>query len=50
MKNNPEKHTGQLFCDGKSQEIIDMLVRECHKNNVKINLETAVDKVSKNDE
>ncbi len=24
-----EKHRGQLFCDGKSQQIIDMLLREC---------------------
>src|SRR4029077_18042420 len=25
-----EKKLGQLFCDGSSQQIIDMLLRECH--------------------
>ena len=24
-----EKHRGQLFCDGKSQQVIDLLLREC---------------------
>lgn len=45
---NPEKDTGQLFCDGKSQQIIDMLVNECRNNNVEINLETSIDKITKN--
>lgn len=46
---HPERKTGQLFCDGKSQEIIDMLLSECDTNNVKIHLKTAIDSVEKND-
>jgi len=33
---HPEKETGQLFCDGKSQQIIDMLLEECAQSNVQI--------------
>ena len=29
-----EKHEGQLFCDGSSGEIIDMLLRECEAGSV----------------
>jgi predicted Rossmann fold flavoprotein len=29
-----EKHRGQLFCDDSSQQIIDMLVRECERGRV----------------
>jgi predicted Rossmann fold flavoprotein len=29
-----EKHRGQLFCDDSSQQIIDMLLRECHAGGV----------------
>ncbi len=29
-----EKHKGQLFCDGPSQQIIDMLLAECADGNV----------------
>jgi predicted Rossmann fold flavoprotein len=29
-----EKHKGQLFCDGSSQEIIDLLLRECDAGGV----------------
>ena len=29
-----EKHKGQLFCDGPSQQIIDMLLAECAAGNV----------------
>ena len=46
---HPEKNTGQLFCDGKSQAIIDMLLTECTSHNVQISLETSVDKITKND-
>lgn len=46
---HPEKETGQLFCDGRSQEIIDMLLRECDEANVKIYLETAIDEITKSD-
>src|SRR5438874_5425199 len=31
-----EKKLGQLFCDGSSQQIIDMLPRECHDAAVEI--------------
>src|SRR5205814_7025179 len=31
-----EKTLGQLFCDGSSQQIIDMLLRECHDAAVEI--------------
>ncbi|MCE3254599.1 MAG: hypothetical protein K0R25_93 [Rickettsiaceae bacterium] len=41
------KTLGQLFCDGSSRQIIDMLLEECRKNNVQIILETRVDEVSK---
>src|SRR5512135_3502261 len=30
-----EKHKGQLFCDGSSQEIVDMLVAECDAGGVR---------------
>lgn len=29
-----EKHKGQLFCDGSSQQIIDMLLAECEAGSV----------------
>jgi hypothetical protein len=29
-----EKHKGQLFCDGSSEEIIDLLLRECEAGGV----------------
>lgn len=45
----PAKETGQLFCDGRSQEIINMLLQECDAANVKIYLETAIDTITKND-
>lgn len=46
---NPEKKTGQLFCDGKSQEIIDMLLDECAAVHAQIHLETTIDSITKND-
>ncbi|WP_297353446.1 aminoacetone oxidase family FAD-binding enzyme, partial [Paraburkholderia sp.] len=33
-----EKTRGQLFCDGSSQQIIDMLLAECRVGNVQIRL------------
>ncbi|WP_407950834.1 NAD(P)/FAD-dependent oxidoreductase [Parvibaculum sp.] len=44
-----EKTLGQLFCDGSSQQIIDMLLDECGKAGVTIALETEVKSVSKNE-
>lgn len=46
---NPDKSTGQLFCDYKSQQIIDMLIDECHTHNVQTYLETSIIKVDKTD-
>ena len=46
---NPHNETGQLFCDGKSQEIIDMLLSECNAANVKIRLETTIENIESND-
>ena len=42
-----EKTLGQLFCDDKSQLIIDMLLSECNQANVKIKKSFVVDKVEK---
>ena len=42
-----EKTLGQLFCDHKSQLIIDMLLSECNQANVKIKKSFFVDKVKK---
>ena len=43
---HPEKNTGQLFCDGKSQQIIDMLVGECEAVNARIKLEAIINSLS----
>lgn len=40
-----EKTLGQLFCDGSSQQIIDMLLRECDKGDVEIRLQTEIGNV-----
>jgi len=37
-----EKTLGQLFCDGKAQQIIDMLLQNCQKARVKISKQTTV--------
>jgi predicted Rossmann fold flavoprotein len=37
-----EKTLGQLFCDNKSQEILNMLLQECKNANVNIRLNTTV--------
>jgi hypothetical protein len=42
-----EKTLGQLFCDGSSQQIIDMLQQECEKFQVNIKLNCQVTNVSK---
>lgn len=47
---HPEKNTGQLFCDGKSQEIIDMLLDECAAVNVHIRLEKTVQSITRNND
>lgn len=42
-----EKTLGQLFCDGSSAQIINMLVDECKKSNVEISLTCQVTDISK---
>ncbi|HEY4344739.1 MAG TPA: NAD(P)/FAD-dependent oxidoreductase [Parvibaculum sp.] len=42
-----EKTLGQLFCDGSSQQIIDMLLAECRASNVAIELDTKISDVAK---
>jgi len=43
-----EKKLGQLFCDGSSQEIIDVLLRECCQARVRILTGCSVSEVLKN--
>jgi len=45
-----EKTLGQLFCDGRSQQIIDMLLAECESANNEIRLSTDVLGVEKFDQ
>jgi len=45
-----EKTLGQLFCDGSSQQIIDMLLAECNKGNVEIRLQTDIRTVVKEED
>lgn len=42
-----EKTLGQLFCDNKSKDIVDMLLAECQKVAVAVHLETNTFKVDK---
>ena len=44
-----EKTLGQLFCDGSSKQIINMLLDECKKYHVSIKTECSVADISKND-
>lgn len=44
-----EKTLGQLFCRGKSQEIVDMLLEECRVNDVEIYYSQTITSVEKND-
>lgn len=41
-----EKTLGQLFCDQRSQTIIDMLIKECEQEGVTVQLETAIESVT----
>ncbi|MGD8325299.1 MAG: NAD(P)/FAD-dependent oxidoreductase [Sphingomonadales bacterium] len=45
-----EKTLGQLFCDGSSQQIIDMLLQECEKAQVELKLDTHVERVEFRDD
>jgi len=42
-----EKTLGQLFCDNKSKEILDMLLAECKKVGAEIRLNTSVETITK---
>lgn len=42
-----EKSLGQLFCDHKSKEILDMLLLECYQSQVEIRLNSTVHEVHK---
>jgi predicted Rossmann fold flavoprotein len=42
-----EKKLGQLFCDGSAQQIIDMLLEECHAAGVEIRSGCRVGKIEK---
>jgi predicted Rossmann fold flavoprotein len=44
-----EKTRGQLFCDGSSQQIIDMLLEECRKVDAQLRLGVRISAVSKNE-
>lgn len=45
---HPEKKTGQLFCDTSSKDIINMLLTECRKNNVRFMMNSSIDSIEKN--
>jgi predicted Rossmann fold flavoprotein len=42
-----EKTLGQLFCDGSSKQIIDLLLSEMRQGNVELRLSTSVESVEK---
>src|SRR6478609_2809318 len=45
-----EKTRGQLFCDGSSRQIIDMLLEECRKARAQLRLATRIAAVSKSED
>src|SRR5690348_2549536 len=45
-----EKTLGQLFCDHKSHDIVNMLLKEVEEANVKINLQTSIEKIERSEE
>jgi predicted flavoprotein YhiN len=42
-----EKKLGQLFCDGTSQQIVDMLLRECREAGVDLRLNCSIRSIEK---
>ena len=44
-----EKKEGQLFCDNKASDILNMLLQECDVSGVDIHLNTSVKAINKND-
>lgn len=45
-----EREHGQLFCDESAKDILDMLLEECKKARVKIQLKCEINTVDKNDD
>jgi predicted Rossmann fold flavoprotein len=45
-----EKKQGQLFCDNKSKDILEMLLAECEINNVTIRLNTKIENINQIDD
>ena len=45
-----EKTLGQLFCDGSSREILDMLLKECQAAGVKVFTGVSINEVARRDE
>jgi len=41
-----EKKLGQLFCDNKAKDIVNMLLAECEKFDIKIQLNTSIKKIT----
>ena len=44
-----EKKLGQMFCRGSSREIVEMLLKECHKSRVDIRLAGSVTGIERDD-
>ena len=44
-----EKKLGQLFCDNKSSDILEMLLDECQQAGVSLHLDTSVEQIEKTD-
>lgn len=44
-----EKTRGQLFCDGSSRQIVDMLLAECRSAKVRLQMQSTVDEVTRED-
>jgi hypothetical protein len=42
-----EKKLGQLFCDNRSKDILEMLLEECRQGGVELRLNTAVQQIEK---
>ncbi|WP_210493197.1 NAD(P)/FAD-dependent oxidoreductase [Patulibacter sp. SYSU D01012] len=45
-----EKKLGQLFCDGRSHDIRDLLLDECAQAGVELHLKTAVQRIERTDD
>lgn len=45
-----EREWGQLFCDGKSNQIVNLLLSECRIGGIKIKTECSINNIAKNDQ